>query len=99
MTAVSSDVRDVFMQYNWPGNIRELEHALEHAAILCRGNTITIDHLPAELKKAAIEPDAGDERRLILHALEETRWNKTEAAHLLGISRQSLYRKIKVFKI
>ncbi|RUA00836.1 MAG: sigma-54-dependent Fis family transcriptional regulator, partial [Deltaproteobacteria bacterium] len=99
MTAVSSDVRDVFMQYNWPGNIRELEHALEHAAILCRGNTITIDHLPAELKRAAIEPDAGDERRLILHALEETRWNKTEAAHLLGISRQSLYRKIKVFKI
>ncbi len=99
MTAVSSDVRDVFMKYDWPGNIRELEHALEHAAILCRGETITVDHLPMELKSQALVPDADSDGRIILRALEKARWNKTEAARLLGMSRQSLYRKIKAFKV
>jgi len=99
MAAVSSDVREVFMKYDWPGNIRELEHALEHAAILCRGDTITVDHLPAELKTYGVKQDQDDYRRMILHVLEKARWNKTEAARRLGISRQSLYRKIREFKI
>jgi PAS domain S-box-containing protein len=99
MTDVSSDVRDVFMKYDWPGNIRELEHALEHAAILCRGETITLDHLPKELKAQALAPDDESDGRIILRALEKARWNKTEAARLLGMSRQSLYRKIKAFKV
>ncbi|WDN89362.1 hypothetical protein BuS5_02330 [Desulfosarcina sp. BuS5] len=97
---ISEDVQKIFMEYSWPGNVRELEHALEHAFILCSRETIVVDHLPPELKVLnAPKGEEDDYCRIILHALEQTRWNKTEAARLLGISRQSLYRKIKAFRI
>ena len=99
ITAVSSDVMKIFMTYPWPGNIRELKHALEHACILCRGKTITMAHLPAELKELRPGKGGSDDARMILDALEKTHWNKTETARLLGISRQSLYRKLKAYKI
>ena len=87
------------MEYSWPGNVRELEHALEHAFILCSRETIVVYHLPPKLKVPGSGREKDDYCRIILHALEQTRWNKTEAARLLGISRQSLYRKIKAFRI
>ncbi len=97
---ISEDVQKIFMEYSWPGNVRELEHALEHAFILCSRETISVDHLPPELKVlSSNEGEKDDYCRIILHALEQTHWNKTKAARLLGISRQSLYRKIKAFKI
>ncbi len=46
--AVSEDVLGIFMRHPWRGNVRELEHTLEHAFILCRQNTIMVDHLPAD---------------------------------------------------
>src|SRR4030066_1967385 len=48
--AISENVKKIFINYPWPGNIRELEHALEHAFILCSQPTITFGHLPPELK-------------------------------------------------
>ena len=96
---ISEDVRKIFMEYSWPGNVRELAHALEHAFILCRRETILADHLPTELKVLSAVRGKDDYSRIILHALEQTRWNKTKAARILKISRQSLYRKIKAFKI
>ena len=100
---VSNDVLAYFMRYPWPGNVRELEHAIECAFVLCHERVITLDHLPPEIKnykgptRAAV-PDMHmekrEEARNILDALNETLWNKTRAAHLLGISRQTLYRKI-----
>ncbi|GBD97414.1 MAG TPA: response regulator [Nitrospirae bacterium] len=103
--AVSTDVEKIFMQYPWPGNIRELEHSLEHAFILCRQLTLAIEHLPIELQ--TYQPDNipspnngnADDPQAILQALEKTGWNKTKAASLLGISRRSIYRKIKEFNI
>ena len=50
---VSQEVLNLLMSYSWPGNIRELEHALEHAFILCRGQVLTADLLPAELGATA----------------------------------------------
>jgi two-component system response regulator HydG len=105
--AISADVEKMFMEYNWPGNIRELEHTLEHAFILCRQNTITVDHLPLELKSfvnseiSQNDYHAKDinDPQVILHALEKVAWNKSRAAQLLGISRRSIYRKIKELKI
>jgi transcriptional regulator of acetoin/glycerol metabolism len=93
------------MDYFWPGNVRELEHTLEHAFIICRQNTITIDCLPLALKdfigtKIYALGDSGvDESHAILHALEKASWNKARAASLLGMSRRTIYRKIKEFKI
>lgn len=105
ISSVSTDVEKIFMEYRWPGNIRELEHALEHAFILCRQSTITLDHLPPELKtfrveKAALSDEEDiDDPEVIIEALEKTAWNKTKAASLLGISRRSIYRKIKEHRI
>ncbi len=103
--AVTDDVINAFMQYPWPGNVRELEHSMEHAFVLCHGDTITIDHIPSEIReyslfKNRIYQKAGQEGiQSILHALEKTAWNKAKAARLLGISRQTLYRKIKENKL
>ena len=105
IVAISADVQKMFINYLWPGNVRELEHTLEHAFILCRQNTITIDCLPPVLKdfvgsKISTLGNSGvDEPHAILHALEKTSWNKARAARLLGMSRRTIYRKIKEFKI
>lgn len=102
--AISENVKKIFMNYPWPGNIRELEHALEHAFILCSQQTITIEHLPPELKTSAgkeILPlrENAKNKQVIIQALEKTGWNKAKAARLLGISRRTIYRKIKEHNI
>src|SRR3989339_160763 len=105
IVAVSADVQKILMNYFWPGNVRELEHTLEHAFIICRQNTITIDCLPLALKDFlgtkmyALGDSGADESHAILHALEKTSWNKARAARLLGMSRRTIYRKIKEFNI
>ncbi len=122
---VTDDVLNAFMRYTWPGNIRELEHAIEHAFVLCHGKNITLEHIPIEiidysgavsrgagqyapvqgtagvtstlsgLKTGRLHEYAADETQGLLKALEKTAWNKAKAARILGISRQTLYRKIK----
>ncbi len=105
IASVSTDVERIFMEYPWPGNIRELEHALEHAFILCRQSAITIDHLPPELQSFEVAESTLtgngdiDDPQIIIDALEKSAWNKTKAASLLGISRRSIYRKIKEYRI
>ena len=97
---VSNDVLRTFLEYDWPGNVRELEHALEHGFVLCRGKAIRVDHLPPEVredvnrKKPVRGKPYTDNPRSILSALEKTGWNKAKAARSLGISRQTMYRKI-----
>ncbi len=104
--AVSTDVERLFMNYPWPGNIRELEHILEHAFVLCRQDTITVEHLPAALRGFAAGrslPDsassADEEEAAILRVLEKTAWNKAKAARLLGMDRKTLYRKLEKYGI
>ncbi|MCP4713885.1 MAG: helix-turn-helix domain-containing protein, partial [Deltaproteobacteria bacterium] len=95
----------LFMQHSWPGNVRELEHALEHAFILCQGGTVMREHLPPELQEVMPGGDGSDEDALeitsqkILDALQQTGGNKTEAARLLGISRRTIYRRIKEYHL
>jgi transcriptional regulator with PAS, ATPase and Fis domain len=105
ITAVSTDVQKSFMAYAWPGNVRELEHSLEHSFILCQQSIITLDHLPPEIKTFIVD-EVGlqgnsniDDPQVIIQALEKVAWNKTKAASLLGISRRSIYRKIKEYNI
>ena len=105
ISAVSADVMKLFVNYTWPGNVRELEHSLEHAFVLCRQSIIGIDDLPPEFKditetKASfpIDEKKGDTQAL-LKALEKTGYNKAKAARLLGISRQTLYRKIRMYNL
>lgn len=102
---ISGDVQMIFMDYPWAGNVRELEHTLEHAFILCHQNTITLNHLPIDLCNLVrknplyLEGLEDNGRQAILEALEKTAWNKSRAARLLGISRRTIYRKIEEYKI
>jgi two-component system, NtrC family, response regulator HydG len=100
---ISQDAMKIFMLYPWPGNIRELQHAIEHAFVLCNGPTITLEDLPAEIKDDAIQevPAPPDRPKIsslqppdILQALAKTGWNKAKAARQLGISRPTLYQLI-----
>jgi two-component system, NtrC family, response regulator HydG len=105
ISAVSDDVLKIFMNHPWPGNVRQLEHVLEHACILCRRNAITVDNLPADFMdcietKRPLSADARtDERGMILQALEKAGGNKARTARLLGISRRTIYRKMDEFNI
>jgi Nif-specific regulatory protein len=98
--------------YGWPGNIRELEHCVESAVVLCRGEVIAPAHLAlperaADGREAAAAADAGGEpltlaeveRRHILHVLEREGGNRTRAAQLLGIGRNTLGRKLRAYGI
>ncbi len=103
--AVSEDVKKNFMDYPWPGNIRELEHVLEHAFILCRQDTITTHHLPRYFTDylKGKTPFPGEEDAIgpqaLLAALKKTGWNKSKAARFLGVNVRTIYRKIEKYKI
>ena len=97
-------------QFDWPGNVRELRSAVEHAVVFAKGEQITVNDLPYELRKLLTAGDSLEElesplsiernvKRLIHQALEQTNGNKTEAARLLGISRRTLIRKIARWKV
>lgn len=102
---VSSDVMKILKEYSWPGNIRELEHAIEHAFIHCSLPIVTVKDLPHEIrefiktKTPLLHYENCEERQAILRALEVTYWNRTRAAALLGMSRRTFYRKIKEHNI
>jgi len=103
ITSVSSDVIRLLLKHPLPGNIRQLEHTLEHAFVFCRKNIITLDDLPADFApgwRSEFSPpgrNGPSDRARILEALVKASGNKTRAARLLGINRRTLYRKIEQF--
>ena len=96
---IAPDAMQTLMDYHWPGNVRQLENALSYAVILCQGEEVAVRHLPPFLKETAGTPGelslCDMERRMILKALEESSWNKHEAARRLQVSRSTLYSKIR----
>lgn len=102
VSGFSPEVVDLFMNYNWPGNVRQLQHVLEHAFIRCHAGVIELQHLPPDIVSLADSPAAstvGDECQSIYAALDRTDWNKAKAARLLQIDRKTLYRKMERWNI
>jgi len=97
----SEDVMEIFLNHKWPGNVRELQNVVEHAVILAKGEMITENDLPQNLRWAiprAEEPPRSlkeTEKRLILKVLKEVGGNKYRAAKKLGITRSTLYGKVR----
>jgi DNA-binding NtrC family response regulator len=103
--------RERLLAYDWRGNVRELEHAIERAVIVARSDSLTLEQFPDCLHAAPpatgrlgdsgvpILPLAELERLAILRALEHTRGNKRAAAALLGIYRPTLYSKLRKYGI
>jgi PAS domain S-box-containing protein len=102
---IDPQVMKLFKRYPWPGNIRELRRVLEYAFVFVKGPIITTGHLPElEVKgrgeagspaREAVWPVWEDEKVTIQRALGKTGGRRQEAARLLGISRSSLWRKMK----
>ena len=107
---ISSSVKAVFLDYPWPGNIRELKSVIESAVMVSDGDYVTLSDLPMNLQQyatrhreqiatKAIRNIEEGEKTLIEEALRQTQGNKAKAAEALGISTRTLYRKIEKFAL
>ncbi len=108
---ISDDAMKLLKTYDWPGNIRELENITERAVITCTRKVVTVDDLPKNIidsvKKetdSRIVVEIGStmddvEKRMITETLSYTRGDKKHAAEILGITRKTLYRKLKGYNL
>jgi two-component system NtrC family response regulator len=109
---MKSELMPHFLQYAWPGNIRELENAIERMILLSKGSELGIEDLPDFLHPGAIENDAAGaaqsaegtsleavEKQMILKALRECGGNQTHAARKLGMSRRALAYRLEKYGV
>jgi DNA-binding NtrC family response regulator len=107
---LSSSTKALFLEYPWPGNIRELKSVIESAVMVADSEYITISDLPMNLQhyatghrdeigSKAIRNIEEGERNVIEDALRQTNGNKAKAAEALGISTRTLYRKLEKFAV
>lgn len=111
---LSAKALDSLVNYDWPGNVRELEHTLERAAILCNGYVIHLSDLPESIQEVAHQAEETaprrtsnnfqartqtNEKQMIVEYLDQHSWNRTKTAEHLGITRRTLYNKMKKYQI
>jgi two-component system response regulator HydG len=108
---ISGKALDLFMRYDWPGNIRELENCIERSVIMARGEVVAPADLPPQIQALAQEKQdqnisfpvgislAEVEKALILKTLEDTGGNRSRAAEILGINRRTLQIKLKEYGV
>ncbi len=110
ISEISKEAVKILQEYDWKGNVREFKHVLFTASLYCSGSIILPEHLSINSEenetKSRLSDKAGfydvlkeTERDLILEALDQCRWNKSEAAKKLQINRKTLYRKMSELKI
>ena len=108
---ITQEAVNVLMAYNWPGNVRELRNAVEQMVVLARSDRLTVRDIPAAIRSGAdltkiavVRPGVTmtveeAERQLIVQALKETTGNRTKAAEKIGMSRRTLHRKLKRYRL
>ncbi len=101
---LSKDVLDLLMAYDWPGNVRELENVIERAVVLSKSDVVTPQYLPAHIRDSKVggislwvrsKSLKEAEKQLLIWTLERANWNIKKAASMLGISRGTLYSKMR----
>ena len=112
VNGISKEAMDILMKYDYPGNVRELENAIERSVVMARGSLITTEDLPVHIKSAQIEQKSHEvvysnkslnemvenlEQRLIADALDKSDGNQSKAAEMLGISERNLRYKLKKY--
>ncbi len=109
---LTPETKRLMVDYSWPGNVRQLESAIERAILLCEGDLITVEDLPLEVRQEARPATEGVfklptegisfeevERSLIIQAMEQTDYNITRAAKLLGLTFRTLQYRLEKFGI
>lgn len=106
--SIEEEVIERFNQYSWPGNIREMENVIEASIHLTNNEVINLESLPDYLKESSLFPVGKKklkeiieetEKRILLQSLVKFNNNKLDAAKALGISKSSLYEKLKKYEI
>jgi len=105
---ISNEVMHVFMEYPWPGNVRELRSAFEYAIVCCGDSLIRLRHLPPRFHQVTQVEGAAQkvsmsreetQKQDLIHALELAGGNRSEAARILGVSRVTVWNRMKRFGI
>lgn len=102
---ISQDALTALMDYEYPGNIRELQNIIEHAFVLCSSNILQLSHIPSYINHSHAHNErladsfAEIERKFLLETLKRNNWNRKETAHYLGIHKSTLFRKLKGLSI
>jgi transcriptional regulator with GAF, ATPase, and Fis domain len=112
--SITQNAMRVIMDYEWPGNVRELENAIEHAFVLSSQNRIDVFDLPVEVRQTGYHPASYLKnlpsrsraklsykltREKLIEVLNESGWNKAEAARRLGLNRTVVWRYMKKWDI
>jgi two-component system response regulator HydG len=97
------DVTQLFRNYDWPGNLREMKNIIKRSVLLEKSDVIHLDVLPAEMREPSGNNNFGytkdNEEDAIKKALEKANYNKSKAAKLLDIDRKTLYNKLKLYNL
>jgi PAS domain S-box-containing protein len=98
---ISSRAMDILVNFPWPGNVRRLINALEHSTVTCKGDTIDVSDLPDYLVHEKMPEEGAEQldRDRICAVIAQCKGNRTRAARLLGISRVTLWKKMKALGI
>ncbi|OQY32366.1 MAG: hypothetical protein B6241_11075 [Spirochaetaceae bacterium 4572_59] len=107
ITGMDLETKTLFLGHHWPGNVRELRNTVERMVIFCDQNVLTADLLPEQYKRYPFEENSiplryvsdSISREIILEALDKTGGSRSRSAELLGISRRTLYNKMKKLSI
>jgi len=101
---VDPEVLALLKRNTFPGNVRELENAIQHAFVMCHDDTLRVEHMPHHVRedikrKSDLIVPPKDEKSLILETINRYKGNKTQAARELGMHRSTLWRKIRMYGI
>jgi PAS domain S-box-containing protein len=108
ITGLTPEAMEALLAYTWPGNVRELRNTIEYASILCPGGWIGKEHLPPKIN---MDPNIAssntrsstaswqEERDKLIHTLRQYRGNQSETARALGVSRVTIWKRIKKYQI
>ena len=115
ISGFTEEAMETLAEYSWPGNVRELRNAIEHACIACPAGMIEEAHLPRftgglldgsdEIDRSSLVLEGDDrsiralESQLVARILDDTDWNISRAASILGINRTTLYNKIRAYDL
>jgi DNA-binding NtrC family response regulator len=114
ISTITPETMDILVRFPWPGNVRELRTTMETAVVTCKSDRITPRDLPLRVRQEGAAPPSASsdgqkesnhmtveeaEKQLIIRALKQAKGNRTLAAKQIGISRRTLHRKLKLYKL